>query len=121
LQTEFENLIQLKRKRPDSFPESTADLEAQLVHLRSLLFGTAADQINEAAAKIAAEHPSLTWPQAYTRALKENPDLYTKYLQERADAARGTSAESSLAVPGTRQHEERKKTGKGTNRKEGKS
>jgi transcriptional regulator with XRE-family HTH domain len=111
--TELESLVELKRKQPDSVDEKLEDLETQLIHLRSVLFGTAPDQVNEAAAKIAAEDPTLTWGKAYERALKENPELYARYLQERADAARGTSSESSLAVHGTRQQAARKRSGKG--------
>jgi hypothetical protein len=106
--TELESLIELQRREPDTFVESAGDLEEELIQLRSLLFGTALDQINEAAARIAADNPDLTWERAFQLALKENPELYTQYLQERADAGAGTSAESTLAVPGTRQHTARK-------------
>jgi transcriptional regulator with XRE-family HTH domain len=113
MHTAVETLIELKQKQPDSVAESLETLEAQLIHLRSILFGTAVDRMNEAAASIAAKHPSLTWGKAYERALQEQPELYTEYLQERADAAHGTSAEPSLSVHGTRQHAERKQSRKG--------
>jgi transcriptional regulator with XRE-family HTH domain len=109
---EFESLLELKRKQPESVPESLDELESQLAQLRLMLFGTAVDKVNEAAAKISAEHPGLTWEKAYMRALEENPELYNQYHQERADAARGTSAESTLAVPGTRQHARQKQSGR---------
>jgi hypothetical protein len=37
------------------------------------------------------------------------PELWIKYKQERADAARGTQFGPSLAVHGTRQHAEAQK------------
>lgn len=37
--------------------------------------------------------------QAYSEVLIENPELYTRYLQERAAAARGTRYEKSMALP----------------------
>jgi transcriptional regulator with XRE-family HTH domain len=99
LSNEMESLVELKRRQPDSIAESIENLETQLVFLRSMLFGKTIDQINEATAKFAAEHPEFSWSKAYERALKENPNLYTQYLRERAEAARGTHAEESLSVP----------------------
>jgi hypothetical protein len=40
---------------------------------------------------------------AYYKILTSNQKLYARYNQERADAARGTQFEASLAVHGTRQ------------------
>jgi transcriptional regulator with XRE-family HTH domain len=113
---QFQSLIELKRKQPDMIAESLEGLEAQLVHLRAVLFGTASDQLNEITAAILAQHPCLTWGKAYERALTENRQLYTLYLQERADAAQGTGAEAALAVPGTRQHQARKRSKAGRGR-----
>lgn len=98
------SLIAIKRKHPTKMPESIDELEAQLVQLRSVLFGVALKEINIAASKIFKKSSGLTREQAYTEALAQNPELYNKYLTERSKAARDTGFEESLAAPSDDKH-----------------
>jgi hypothetical protein len=83
-----------------------AYLERLLVELRLQSASSAGTLLEDMAAE-RAEQSGETKELAYLEILKNNPELYARYNQERADAARGTRLESSLAVHGTRQHAER--------------
>ena len=87
-------------------------LENLLGLLRLQIEGTSQQRING----LAEERVRLTgepFLRALSAVLREHPELYDLYQQERADAARGTSLAEARAVPGTRQHKASQKTKKG--------
>jgi transcriptional regulator with XRE-family HTH domain len=98
--TELKTLIEIKRERPDDLQESLADLETQLVQLRSVVSGVSQEKITAEASKILEENHGWTWEKATSEALTRNPALYEEYLAERARAAEGTQFESSLSRGG---------------------
>jgi len=74
------------------------NVEAILVEARYRLSSFAEREI----ASLAKKRQTKThegYEKAYSEVLLENPDLYTRYLQERAEAARGTSFEKSMVSP----------------------
>jgi len=109
LADQLRNLIDVKRKQPDEVPESIEELETQLVQLRSALFGAVQDEINSEASKILEEKSGLSWERAQFEALTRNPELYQRYLAERAKAAMGTQFEESLSTPASRNRKKDKK------------
>lgn len=82
-------------------------IESLLVQLRMRSAASAAALLDEMAEE-RSQQTDETPAAAYLEILKNNPELYARYNQERADAARGTSHEPSLATYGTRQHAARK-------------
>lgn len=88
--------------------ENLAYLEQLLAEARYKTEETAESTIEALARQKAAMAPDLTIEQASARVLEENPGLYDRYNQERADAARGTQFEPGLSTHGTRQHKKGK-------------
>jgi hypothetical protein len=87
-------------------------LESLLGLLRLQIQGTAEKRLDA----LAVDRARLTGeslPVARSSVLREHPELYDLYNQERADAARGTSLAEARAVFGTRQHTANQKTKKG--------
>jgi transcriptional regulator with XRE-family HTH domain len=74
------------------------DLAAVLLEARYNLASKAELELQNLA-KARQAKTGETYYQAYSQVLIENPDLYTRYLQERAAAARGTPYEKSMALP----------------------
>jgi transcriptional regulator with XRE-family HTH domain len=88
------------------------ELEETLIAARLLVRPPSAeDKITNMAQARSAE-TGESFEKSYSEVLLQNPELYQQYLQERADAARGTRLEGSLAVAGTRQRAERQQAGK---------
>jgi transcriptional regulator with XRE-family HTH domain len=83
------------------------ELDQAFILARPFARPSAEDEL-EAKARERSQRTGESHAQAYSEVLLENPDLYTRYLQERADKAEGTSLEPSLAVYGTRQHREKR-------------
>jgi hypothetical protein len=80
-------------------------LEDLLVKLR--LRHTGPEDLLNILAQQRANTTGETFQQSYAEVLLENPELYQEYLQKRADAAKGTRLEPTLAVHGTKQHAQR--------------
>jgi|SRR5579884_574462 len=119
LVAQFEELLRLKRNKPETVDESIEELETRLHGLRMAVEAKALDLIQSKADDIMTASPELSREQALRQAWETNPELYKQYLQERADAARGTQFESSLAVYGTRQHAEAQKKKRAAQAKRG--
>jgi transcriptional regulator with XRE-family HTH domain len=81
------------------------DLSAILLEARYTLINTAERELDRLAKARQAETGN-SYHKAYSEVLMENPELYVQYGQQRAEAARGTTFEKSLAPP------PRKKSGK---------
>jgi transcriptional regulator with XRE-family HTH domain len=92
---------------------AVANLESYLTEARHALEGSAEKTVARLAKEYLKSNPDKTMEQAQAAIWTQHPDLYTQYRQERADAARGTQFEESLAVHGTRQHAARQKARKG--------
>lgn len=89
--------------------DRTPDQNARITYLESLLVqlrmrsAKSADSLLNELATERAEQTGESFEKSYSQVLLAHPELYARYNQERADAARGTQFESSLAVHGTRQ------------------
>jgi transcriptional regulator with XRE-family HTH domain len=92
---------------------AVANLESYLTEARHALEGSAEKTVARLAKEYLKSNPDKTMEQAQAAIWTQHPDLYAQYRQERADAARGTRFEESLAVHGTRQHAARQKARKG--------
>lgn len=102
--------IESPLKSPDA---AIANLESWLTEARYALEGSAEKTVDRFAVEWLKENAGKTPEQAKAAVWKQHPELYAQYLQERADAARGTRFEASLAVYGTKQHTAREKARKG--------
>lgn len=99
-------------QRDRSVKTDARELEESLLELRYELNETAERELDRRARERSAQ-TSESFGKAYAGVLADDPKLYERYQQERADAARGTLFESTLAVSGTRQQrEKRSKAGK---------
>jgi transcriptional regulator with XRE-family HTH domain len=76
--------------------EELENLAAVLLEARYRLVSLAERQL-EHLAKAHQAKIGETYEKAYSEVLLQNPELYTKYLLERAEAARGTPFEKSMA------------------------
>jgi transcriptional regulator with XRE-family HTH domain len=86
------------------------ELEPVLVEARYSLTSTAEIELEELA-KAQQIKTGQAYYQAYSEVLLHNPELYNRYLQERAAAARGTSIERTMATPRLRKRSKSKSTG----------
>jgi transcriptional regulator with XRE-family HTH domain len=86
------------------------ELESVLVEARYSLT-SAAEIALDKLAKAQQVKTGQTYYQAYSEVLLHNPELYNRYLQERAAAARGTSFEGTMATPRLRKRSKSKSTG----------
>jgi transcriptional regulator with XRE-family HTH domain len=73
-------------------------LEAVLLEARYNLTSKAELELQNLA-KARQAKTGESYFQAYSEVLIENPELYTRYLQERAAAARGTRYQKSMTLP----------------------
>lgn len=89
-----------------------AHLEGILLELRMKMDGSAEQILEALTRERMSENPNESRQQAYAFVIAARPELYEQYNQEKADAARGTSAEASLAVFGTKQHAQKAKKAK---------
>jgi hypothetical protein len=92
----------------DSIRTDPHELEKTLFDAR-LKFRPGPEERLEHLARERSARTGESFEKSYTEVLLENPELYTEYLQHRADAGRGTHFEPELAVHGTRQHAEAQK------------
>ncbi len=92
---------------------AVANLESYLTEARRALEGSVEQKVRRLAKEWLKSHPDKTVEQAEAAIWTQHPQLYAQYRQERADAARGTQFEDSLALHGTRQHAARQKVWKG--------
>jgi transcriptional regulator with XRE-family HTH domain len=83
-------------------------LEGLLIQLR-MRGAESAETVLEDMAKERAARTGETKEKAYLEILMQSPDLYRRYNQERADAAKGTSLAVPLSVHGTRQQANRER------------
>jgi len=90
---------------------AVANLESYLTEARYALEGSVEQKVERLAKEWLKSNPDKTMEQAAI--WTQHPELYAQYRQERANAARGTQFEDSLAVHGTRQHAARQKARKG--------
>jgi len=96
----------------DELPDQNmriAYLETLLVELR-LRSGQSAQTLLEQLAAERAEQTGKTKEAAYVEILIANPELYTRYRQERAEAGRDTQFSESLATAETKQKHPRQKS-----------
>jgi transcriptional regulator with XRE-family HTH domain len=105
---EFERLIEraksgMRIESPLKTQDAAlANLESWLTEARYALEGTAEKIVERLAKEWLIVNPGKTIDQARAAVWGKHPELYTQYCQERANAARGTQFEKSLAVYGTR-------------------
>jgi len=92
---------------------AVANLESYLTEARHALEGSVEQKVERLAKEWLKSNPDKTMEQAEAAIWTQHPEFYAQYRQERADAARGTQFEDSLAVHGTRQHAARQKARKG--------
>jgi transcriptional regulator with XRE-family HTH domain len=90
-------------------PAKRKGIETLLVRFRMCTEVTAEKELDKLARQRSAE-TGRSFESAYVEVLLERPDLYERLNQERADAARGTHLEQSVAVYGTEQHKKRRKS-----------
>ncbi|MCX6625079.1 MAG: helix-turn-helix transcriptional regulator [Acidobacteria bacterium] len=90
-----------------------ANLESWLTEVRCTAEGSVKKLVDRLAREWVVEHPTETIEAGKATIWITNPDLYSKWQQERADAARGTQFESTLALEGTRQHAQKHQHPKG--------
>jgi transcriptional regulator with XRE-family HTH domain len=76
--------------------EEVEDLAAVLLEARYTLINTAERQLDNLA-KARQAQTGGSYDKAYTEVLLQSPELYEQYGQQRAEAARGTPFEKSMA------------------------
>jgi transcriptional regulator with XRE-family HTH domain len=76
--------------------EEVEDLSAVLLEARYRLINTAERQLDELA-QARQSQTGGSYHKAYSQVLMENPELYEQFGQQRAEAARGTLFEKSMA------------------------
>lgn len=86
------------------------ELEPVLMEARYSLTSKAEIELEELA-KAQQAKTGQPYYQAYSEVLLHNPELYNRYLQERAAAARGTSFEGTMPTPRLRKRSQSKATG----------
>jgi transcriptional regulator with XRE-family HTH domain len=92
----LESALETLMERLDD--NAAEDLATVLVEARYSLVSLAEPQLDQLAQARQAK-TGETYHKAYSEVLMENPELYDQYHQERADAARGTPFEKSVALP----------------------